>query len=56
MIILGGKYCTVSSEFIRRAEKRPVVPKLNGTHRLLFYADDVNILGDSTDTIKRNRK
>jgi hypothetical protein len=24
--------------------------KLNGTHRLLDYADDVNLLGDNIDT------
>jgi hypothetical protein len=28
--------------------------KLNGTHQLLVYADDVNLLGDSVDTIKKN--
>jgi hypothetical protein len=28
--------------------------KLNGTHQLFAYADDVNLLGDNTDTIKRN--
>jgi hypothetical protein len=27
---------------------------LNGTHQLLAYADDVNLLGDNTDTIKKN--
>jgi hypothetical protein len=28
--------------------------RLNGTHHLLVYADDVNLLGDNTDTIKKN--
>jgi len=27
---------------------------LNGTHQLLVYADDVNILGGSTYSIKKN--
>jgi hypothetical protein len=28
--------------------------KLNGTHQLLVYADAVNILGGSVDTVKKN--
>ena len=28
--------------------------KLNGTHELLVYADDVNILGGSVHTVKKN--
>jgi hypothetical protein len=28
--------------------------KLNGTHQPLTYADDVNLLGDNIDTIKKN--
>jgi hypothetical protein len=28
--------------------------KLSGTHQLLVYDDDVNLLGDNIDTIKKN--
>jgi hypothetical protein len=28
--------------------------KLNGAHQLLAYADDVNLLTDNIDTIKKN--
>jgi hypothetical protein len=27
--------------------------KLNGTHQLLVYADNMNLLGESIDTIKK---
>jgi hypothetical protein len=30
--------------------------KLNGTLQLLAYSDDVNLLGDNTDTIKDNKE
>jgi hypothetical protein len=30
--------------------------KLNGTHQLLAYADDVNLLGNNTDTINLNHR
>jgi hypothetical protein len=29
--------------------------KLNVTHQLLVYADDVNLLGDNTDAIRKNK-
>jgi hypothetical protein len=29
---------------------------LNGTHQLLVYANDVNVLSDNGDNIKKNTK
>jgi len=39
---------------IRRVQVNQNGLKLNGTHRLLAYADDVNILGGSIHTLKEN--
>jgi hypothetical protein len=39
---------------IRNVQENQVGLKLNGTHQLLAYADDVNLLGDDIDTIKKN--
>jgi hypothetical protein len=41
---------------IRKIQENQVGLKLNGTHQLLAYADDVNLLGDNIDTIKKNTK
>jgi hypothetical protein len=30
--------------------------ELNGTHELLFYSDDVNLLSNNIDIIKKNTK
>jgi hypothetical protein len=39
---------------IRKVPENRVKLKLNGTHQLLVSADDVNLLGDTTGTIKKN--
>jgi retron-type reverse transcriptase len=39
---------------IRRVRANQEGLKLNGTHQLLVYADDVNILGGSVHSIKKN--
>jgi hypothetical protein len=39
---------------IRKVQKNQVGLKLNATHQLLAYADDVNLLGDNIDTINKN--
>ena len=39
---------------IKRVQENEDVLKLNGTHQLVVYADDVNILGGSVHTIKEN--
>jgi hypothetical protein len=41
---------------ITKVQGNQVGLKLNGTHQLLAYADDVNLLGDNVDTIKKTHK
>jgi hypothetical protein len=39
---------------IRRVQTNQEGLKLNGIHQLLVYADDVNILGGSIHTVRKN--
>jgi hypothetical protein len=39
---------------ITKVQENQVGLKLNGTHQLLAYDDDVNLPGDNIDTIKKN--
>jgi hypothetical protein len=39
---------------IRNVQGNQVSLELNGTHQLLVCADDVNLLGDSVNTVKEN--
>jgi hypothetical protein len=39
---------------IIKVQEKQVGQKLNGTHHLLVYPDDVNLLSDNIDAIKKN--
>ena len=51
-ITIHGDFLSVDA--IRRVQINQDGLQLNGTHQLLAYADDVNILGGSVHTVKEN--
>jgi hypothetical protein len=48
ILLLTFKYAT------RKVQENQAGLKSNGTHQLLAYADDVNLLGDNIDIINKN--
>jgi hypothetical protein len=45
---------TLLKNTIKKVQENNVRLKLNGTHQLFVHADDVNLLGDNINTIKKN--
>jgi hypothetical protein len=46
-----------ASEYaIMKVQENQVGLKLNRAHQLLVYADDVNLLGDNLDAIKKSKE
>jgi hypothetical protein len=49
--------CNFALEYaIRKVQENLVGLKLNGTHYLLVSADDMNLLADNIDTVKKNKQ
>jgi hypothetical protein len=46
--------CKRQNNAIRRVQASQEGLKLNRTHQLLVYADDVNVLGGSIHTVTKN--
>jgi hypothetical protein len=50
----SGSSVLSNAHIIRKVHKKQERIKLNGTHQLLAYADEVNRLGDNIDIEKKN--
>jgi hypothetical protein len=46
----------ISVYTIRRVQESQVGLKFNGTHQLLIYADDINLLRDNVNIINKNKE
>jgi hypothetical protein len=55
--VLSPLLFNVALEYaIRKVQEIKVGLKLSGTHQFLAYANDVNLLGDNIDTMKKTQK
>jgi hypothetical protein len=61
--VLFSTRCSITNAFqlcfricLKKVQRNQVGLKLNRTHQLLSYADDVNLLGDNIDTIKKKHR
>jgi hypothetical protein len=55
MYIFYCCFITIVVLYIRSEHLNAYLPiKTNGTHQLLVYADDANLLGDNIDTVKKS--
>jgi hypothetical protein len=52
----NGEFIYIYTYITIRKVENQVRLKLNGTHQLPVYDDNMNILGDKMDNVQKNRK